>query len=335
MSALRIGIIGTGFMGGVHAEAWRAIAECSLEAVFVRSGESRVHDLAGSEVAAYTDLHEFFDAVDVVDICVPTHLHAHFALAAAEAGKPTICEKPLALTSADGRNVVDAFARRGLPLLVAHVVRFSPEYSAARSAVRSGAIGELSTVRLATLSFAPDRGAHSWFHDEAKSGGIIFDLMIHNLDYALWLAGMVDTVYARVSSAGPGHAIAILQHESGAISHVEGSWSEPPTVFRTQAELAGADGFIEFSSDTSAPIISRLCAPPGAANTGLIERAGGVNPFETEMRHFIDVIENRATPIVTATDALRAVQLAEAARESAITGRPIRLTQDEKGASRG
>src|SRR5690554_6744243 len=106
MSHHRVGIIGTGFMGGVHAEAWQG-TDASLVAILEHTKESKIGDMGRYGATIYTDLDEFLEAVDVVDICVPTHLHVPFALAAAKAGKPTICEKPLSLTGEKSLELLD------------------------------------------------------------------------------------------------------------------------------------------------------------------------------------------------------------------------------------
>lgn len=312
-------------MGGVHAEAWQG-TNGSLVAVLEHTTESQIGDIGRYGATLYTDLQEFLAAVDIVDICVPTYLHAHFAIAAAEAGKPTICEKPLTLASEEAEQVLDAFDSRGIPLQVAHVLRFSPDYTAARDAVLSGAIGEVAAIRLSRLSFAPKRGRNSWFNDESKSGGIVFDLMIHDIDYAMWLAGDVTSVYAKEAPGGPGHAIAVLQHENGVVSHIEGSWSEPQPVFRTLSEIAGTEGVIEFSSDAASPLTVRLHEAGSDATTGMDDHTIGTNPFELELQHFLDRIDHGAAPVITAAAAAEAVRVAEATRQSVLTGRPIRLT---------
>ena len=322
----RVGIIGTGFMGGVHAGAWQA-TDAELVSILEHTTASRVGAMGQYGAEIFTDLDAFLDSVDIVDICVPTHLHSHFALAAAEAGKPTICEKPLTLTSAEGREVIEAFERRRLLLQVGQVLRFSPEYSAARDAVLSGAIGSLAVVRLSRLSFLPKRGRDSWFRDDKKSGGIAFDLMIHDLDYARWVAGEVHSVYTRTAVGGNGHAIAVLQHRNGVISHVEASWAQPSPTFRTAGELAGATGTLTFSSDASSPVVARL-HEERVVTTGGGGNAFAANPFEIQLQHFLDILRDGATPILTAHDGLAAVRLAEAARESARLRQPVVLEEE-------
>jgi predicted dehydrogenase len=267
-----------------------------------------------------SDVDTFLDLVDVVDICTPSDTHEELALVAARAGKPTICEKPLALGVAASLRVIDAFEQADVPFQVAHVVRFFPEYAAARAAVMSGQIGEPAVVRLSRVSFAPDRAADSWFADERRSGGLFFDLMIHDLDYARWIAGDVTSVYARASGGSRSHGIAILTHATGTISHIEASWAAPAPVFRTQLEVAGSRGLLQFDSEETAPIKPKLHLDTASATTGLSEIDLAVNPFEAELQHFLDVLDGGREPVLTPYDGAAAVQVAAAATTSARDG---------------
>jgi myo-inositol 2-dehydrogenase/D-chiro-inositol 1-dehydrogenase len=323
----RVGLIGSGFMGSVHRAAWRAVGRPVTD-LLVRPGSHVTPEFAGVDV--HTDLGAFLGAVDLVDICTPSDTHVELATAAAQAGRPTLCEKPLTLEVADALGVVAAFDRAGVPLQVAHVVRFFPEYVAARDAIVRGDIGDPAVLRLARLSFAPDRGADSWFADERRSGGLFFDLMIHDLDYARWIAGEVVRVHARATGGPRSYGIAVLTHASGAISHVEASWAEPAPVFRTRLEIAGSGGLLASDSADTAPFIARLHADVPAASTALADVAVTANPFEAEIRHFLDVVAGRRQPVPTAMDAVAAVRLAAAAARSAHTGVPVTL--DELGA---
>jgi predicted dehydrogenase len=324
MNHPRVGIIGSGFMAAVHAAAWGA-TQAEFSALLTRSDRSVVGDLDMFLADRYTDLRGFLKAIDIVDICAPTHLHAEFARAAAAAGKPTICEKPLVLSSVEGKALIDVFEAADIPLFVAHVLRFGAPYSTLRAAVTAGCVGVPAVLRLSRLSFAPKRNAGSWFADPAKSGGIEFDLMIHDLDYARWVAGDVVSVYSKSARSGHGHAIIILTHESGAVSHIEGSWANPAPVFRELAEITGSDGVIGFCSDDTSALTVRLHRGDADSTTGLGDIALAANPFEVELRHFLDVLDGTAELLVTSEDALEAVRLAEAARESSRTGLPVQL----------
>ena len=329
---LRVGVVGTGFIGETHVAAWTAEG---IRAV--------IHDVDAGRVAALADRHgarvaesldELFGAVDVVDICTPTHLHAEIAIAAARAGRHVICEKPMARTLADAEAMLAAARDAGVRLFVAHVVRFFPEYVAARAAVLDGAIGEPAVLRLTRASFRPRQPAGHWFFDHAKSGGIVLDLMVHDLDYARWIAGDVVAVHCRSASvaqpeAGVDHAVAILTHRSGAISHVSASWGYAPPTFRTALEIAGSHGLIEQDSTATAPVTPSLLADAAGggltamADTGLVG-----DPFRLELAEFARAIRDGTEARIGAADGVEALRIALAADESARTGAVVRLTQE-------
>jgi predicted dehydrogenase len=269
--------------------------------------------------------------VDIVDICSPTHLHHEMALKAAAAGKHVVCEKPLARTTQQAQEIVAACQKAGVQLLVAHVVRFFPEYALARSAVVEGQIGKPGVLRLHRGSYRPKKPAGNWFLDEDKSGGILMDLMIHDYDYACWVAGDVESVSARrVTEAHPDapvdYGLVILSHRSGALSHISGAWAYPPPTFRTKLEIAGDRGLIEFDSDGTAPIQNLIIkANDGAPDVGLPSSPVSESPYTIQIKEFYSALTEGTTPRVSATDGLLAVQIAEAAIQSARSGQPVKL----------
>lgn len=327
MNRTRIGIVGAGFMGSVHAAAWAACPDARLTAVMARPGhppEQLAHEYG---MHACTDLDELLDRVDLVDICAPTDLHHEITVRAARAGRSVVCEKPLARTPAEAADMIATCREAGVPLLPAHVVRFFPEYAAAKAAVDAGAIGEPAVVRLTRVTFQPPKPADSWYFDEARSGGLHFDLMVHDFDYARWVAGDVVSVYARSVRvarpvAGTDHVLAILRHSSGAISHVEGSWAHPPPTFRTRAEISGTSGVLDVDSDRTAPVRPTLRAGARSGQMPLPSSPLAETPHTVQLRHFLDVVRGAAKPIVTAEDALAAVRIAAAVGRSITTGRP-------------
>ena len=131
---MKVGIVGVGSMGMTHAAGW---AETPAEIVgFTAEKQPEAGSLAEEyDARVYPSLDKLLQDVDVVDICSPTHLHHEMALKAAAAGKQIICEKPLARTTAQAQAIVSACQKAGVQLLVAHVVRFFPEYALAHSAV--------------------------------------------------------------------------------------------------------------------------------------------------------------------------------------------------------
>ncbi len=328
---MRVGIVGVGFMGSIHAAGW---AETGAEIVgFVAETVEEAAGLAQQyQVKIYADLAAMLPDVDVVDICTPTHLHRDMTLQAAAAGKQIVCEKPLARTTEQALEMIAACRQAGVQLLVAHVVRFFNEYSLAKACVVRGEIGKPGVIRLSRGSFRPKKPAGNWFLDEAKSGGILMDLMIHDFDYARWIAGDVESVFAKKVSSGHPQApidygLVILKHRSGALSHIAGAWAYPPPTFRTHIEIAGDGGLIEFDSADSAPILNLVARGGGdSPDVGLPSSPVSESPYTTQIKEFYAVLCGEKQPRILAEDGLAAVQIAVAAIQSAASGQAVLLT---------
>ena len=328
---MKVGIVGVGSMGMTHAAGW---AETPAEIVgFTAEKQPEAGSLAEEyDARVYPSLDKLLQDVDVVDICSPTHLHHEMALKAAAAGKHIICEKPLARTTAQAQAIVSACQKAGVQLLVAHVVRFFPEYALAHSAVVEGQIGKPAVIRLHRGSYRPKKPAGNWFLDEVKSGGILMDLMIHDYDYARWVAGEVESVFARRVTerhleAPVDYGLVILSHRSGALSHIAGAWAYPPPTFRTHLEIAGDRGMIEFDSDETAPIQNLILKTGGsdAPDVALPSSPVSESPYTTQIKEFYSVLADGKASRVSASDGLAAVQIAEAAIQSAHSGQPVKL----------
>jgi predicted dehydrogenase len=328
---MKVGIVGVGFMGTTHAAGW---AETPATIVGFTAETSRDADVLAKRYNAkvYRSLDEMLPDVDVVDICSPTHLHHEMALKAAAAGKHIVCEKPLARTTKQAQEIVNACRKASVQLLVAHVVRFFPEYALAHATVTEGQIGKPGVIRLHRGSYRPKKPAGNWFLDEEKSGGILMDLMIHDYDYARWVAGEVESVSAQHVTeihrdAPVDYGLVILSHLSGALSHIAGAWAYPPPTFRTRFEIAGDRGLIEFDSDSTAPIQNLILKTAGsdAPDVALPSSPVSESPYTTQIKEFYAVLAEGKTPRVSAADGLDAVQIAEAALESAHSGQPVKL----------
>jgi predicted dehydrogenase len=328
---MRIGIVGTGFMGQTHAAAWNH-TPAAIAGFLSKSATSSKAMTGQYGGQVYDTLEALLGDVDVVDICSPTHLHHPMALEAAAASVHVVCEKPLARTLEQAQEMIAACDSAGVKLLVAHVVRFFPEYAQARARVAAGEIGRPAVVRLTRGSFQPKKAADNWFLDFEKSGGMMLDLMIHDLDYARWLAGDVDTVFAKkVSSSHPATAVdyglVILTHRSGTISHVEGSWAYPPPLFRTRFEIAGDNGWIEFDLDKTGAVGLHLMQTKGddIPDVPIPGSPLSEDPFTTQIKSFYQSLAEDAPIAVTGSEGLAALQIALAAIESAESGRPVQL----------
>lgn len=331
---MRVGIVGSGSMGQAHAPGWAATG---AEVVGVTSASRTSGELLASQYGwrYFESLDGLLPEVDVIDLCVPTHLHYEMVVKAARAGKHIMCEKPIALTVADGRAMIAACQTAGVRLFIGMILHFIPEYIAAKQSVRSGQIGNIGVLRLTRASYRPKKPADNWFLDTSKSGGMIIDLMIHDFEFARALAGDVERVFARSLTAHhpdipEDHVLAILRFRSGAIAHIEGSWAYPVPMFNTRIEVAGDAGLIEFDSASTMPLQMHLHHAQGeASDVALPATLLHESPFVAEVKHFWDALRSGSPFVVTPQDALMGLQIALAAQESTRTGKPVTLNLSE------
>ena len=239
---MRVGLIGAGGIAASHLDAWQAVGANCLIA-------SRTRPAALAErfrVPIVDDVDELIDRVDVVGILAPTPTHPDLALRAIARGRHVVCEKPLAVSAPEAQRIADAAEAAGVRLFPAHVVRYFDAYRRMQQDIVTGALGRIRSLRLSRSGTAP---TSPWFFDESAGGGLIRDLLIHDIDQALWLAGPVATVSAQQDPpsvdgrlAPPVTATLRLTHVDGAVTRIDGGWLGEGTPFRTTIEAAGAAG---------------------------------------------------------------------------------------------
>jgi predicted dehydrogenase len=327
---LRVGMVGAGGIANAHLPAWlRLGARVGVHSL--HGAPALVARHGGGQVVDTLD--QLLDAVDVVDVCTPTYTHPEIVFAAAAAGKHVLCEKPLALDPATAEAMAKACSATGVQLYPGHVVRYFAEYAALQRAVAAGAIGTPAVLRFHRCGARPGAG---WFADPELSGGIIMDQMIHDLDFARWLGGEIDSVHAQLADSEPGttagvvSAHVVARHHGGAISSVTGTWARPGTRFRYGFHVAGTDGMLSYDSATDPSLHTDTGGAPVAGllpDVSLVE-----SPFLTEIREVAAAFADGPCPRVSAADGVAAVRLASAANASLATGRPVAVADMEVAA---
>ncbi|MCW3100661.1 MAG: putative dehydrogenase [Chthonomonadaceae bacterium] len=334
---LRVVLAGAGGMARTHAGCYAAIPNAMLVGVMdIR--EDAAQALAGAHSAeAFTDFDAMLTATrpDVVDVCCPTPFHVDYVCRAAErAGELGIrgisTEKPMGRSLEDCDRMIAAVEAAGIPLFVAQVVRFFPEFALMKRQVEAGAVGKPAAVRTRRGGRMP-RAWDDWYADFERSGGLILDLIVHDFDWLRWTFGEVERVYARGTgdSRLPAfdYALVTLRFKSGAIAHVEGTWNDP-SGFKVAVEIAGDGGMLEynFNQPTAVPFRSAIAGAAGpGGGVDVPESPVAVNPYQAELQHFCDCVEGGVTPSITPQDGRAAVRIALAAIESLQTGQPVTL----------
>jgi UDP-N-acetylglucosamine 3-dehydrogenase len=326
---LNVGLLGAGFIGATHAGALANLEGVRLATV-ADINRAAADKLAGQYAAraAYTVEAVLEDPdIDAVSICLPTFLHAGTVVAAAERGKHILCEKPLALSLSDVDRMRTAVQRAGVRCMVAQVIRFWPEYVRIREALESGQIGQPRIAVGARLASPPDWGA--WFSDPALSGGALFDLHIHDLDFVFSLFGKPRTVYAigvQSTAGGWNHVVTNLDYgDKKAI--LEASYALPPGFpFHMSFRLSGVTGCLDFQFGGVAQVDQRAAAQSHLT----LYRTGAAPEFPTppaedgyraEIRYFTQCILDKRDPAVaTLAEAREVIAIALAAKQSLETG---------------
>lgn len=339
---LRAALIGCGNIGArAHAPSYAKIAEVDLAVVC-----DTIVDLASS-VAAGAGAEASFDYrrvleradIDLVDICTPTVSHAEIAIAALEAGKHVLCEKPLARNLTEAQTIVAAARRTGRKLMVGYVRRFDQRYLEIKAAIDAGAIGRPVFIRRADRQRLPFP-ADSWFWRPEMGGGAILDIGIHQADMFRWYFGAdAVSVYAvgrqvRDVARAAGsfdHAFITYTFPEGRVGLGEAGWSYPDGfgAYFASLDVLGDSGKIQYSDRDASPMFvvdeqGRASHPRYSRFMATLEQA-----FVAEIRHFARCIRDDQTPIVSWRDALAAQEMATAALLSAQRGEAIHLPLQE------
>jgi predicted dehydrogenase len=251
MSALmHVGLIGLGAIGRLHFDCWRKSRVAKLVAVSARDPRKLAGDWSGQEFNLGDQAAERIDMsglqlferaeeliaqpeIEIVDICMPTPLHAPLTTAALRAGKHVICEKPMALDLDECRAMEAAARNAQRQLMIGHCLRFWPHYMKAHELITSGELGKPVHAHLARTGALPAWSSEGWLMNPKASGGIL-DMHIHDVDIALWWFGRPQTISATgyVDGDLPRIIDAIWRFPDPLTVHLHSAWDRNGGPFR-------------------------------------------------------------------------------------------------------
>ncbi len=344
MKKVRVGIVGVGAVAAPHAKGYLEIRNKAEIVATVARHESSAREKAlewGAEMwlTEYDKLLKM-DNVDAVDICVPHHLHADMAIAAAEAGKDILLEKPIATTLRDADRIISASRKAGVKLMIAENVRFVPAHRLAKRLIDGGVIGRVFLTRSHQGGSEIKRmmDPKSWKGTPDKcGGGVLIDSGVHRLELFRWLLGEVDSVYAwtakqvvKLEGKCEDNALVLLRFKSGAIGQLDTSWSII-SPWNENIDLYGTEGtmLVDFSWGRPLRLYSKkLRGVNESWHYPMVEHSPTgwwVDSIKREVKSFVDCILEDKEPEVKGEDGRATLEIALAAYESAKTGRIIKL----------
>jgi len=270
---VNIGIVGIGFMGVTHFKAYEKVKGAKVTAIASRDprkrkgdwrsiqgnfgGSGGVQDL--SKMACYESMDELLadPKVDLVDICLPTYLHTRASLEALKAGKHVILEKPIALDLGEADRVIAAAKKQKRHFMVAHVLRFFPEFRLIKDLMESGDYGRVRAARFRRIISQP-----AWWDPKElqRTGGPAIDLHIHDADFVQFLFGMPQAVVATgfVGRGGTVEHIDTHYHFGGKSMSVtaEGGWlAQQGCPFEHGYDVYFEDATLKYNSSWGPPVL--------------------------------------------------------------------------------
>jgi myo-inositol 2-dehydrogenase/D-chiro-inositol 1-dehydrogenase len=330
---LKIAVVGTGFIGSVHAKNVARHPGTELAAVYGANLEFAKRAAATTGTKAVADVAEIFDHPDLqaVVIATPTSTHVEYLRQAARAGKAIYCEKPIGLDYREAEQAVEAVRAAGVPVMLGFNRRFDPNHAALRQEVQSGAVGNLELIQM--TSRGPSLPPISYL---ATSGGQLRDQTVHFFDLLRWISGdepeevfavgaaLVDPKVAEVGDIDT--SIVTIRLSRGTLCQIDSS-RRTGYGYDERIEAFGSKGLVE-SRRQRFRGVSRYFGDKvieDGLHAGWFERIE--QSYYQALDAFVNAVAQGTPPSPSLEDGLKAQLLADKATESLKSGQPVKFTK--------
>jgi predicted dehydrogenase len=330
MDKLRVGVIGVGFIGALHARIFKELPAAQLVAVNdanANLARSKAKELECNYEESIRSLLDRKD-IDAVSICTPDNFHVEPALLAAKAGKHILLEKPMARTTGDSVKIQQACEKANIRLMVAHILRFDSKYVRVHDEIAQGRIGEL--VHISAKKLNPRLTAQRI----GNQTSILFYIGIHEIDIVQWFVGSrISRVISLKSNKvnkryGADDCFFVLMNfENGVIGSMEFSWALPanyPVPIETGIEVVGSKGSAHLEVVGQGVRLhkeSGIEIPEVTVWPEVNHQIMG--DLRVELEHFVSATLNNKDFIMPTSDAIDAVRVTEAILKSAEIDQPV------------
>ena len=289
---LKVGLVGVGGISGAHIPAWEAMEDTELVAICDVRPErmdpypNKLH---------YVDFDEMLqnEELDILDICLPTYLHADFAIKAMERGIHVICEKPISLKAEDVERVYATARKMNVKFMVAQVLRFWPEYELIKELHDSPKYGRLLSGHMSRLGQCPKWSWDNWMKDETRSGLVPYDLHVHDLDFMVYAFGNPENVQSLRSKRPEQDYISATYEYPDFFVTAEASWYAAPLPFGAGFRFQFEEALITYTDgkcmiyQNDGTIVDLSTKAEG--DTGVINLPKS-NAYANEIRYFTDCV---------------------------------------------
>ncbi len=310
---LKIGLIGCGFMGGMHAACYKEIEGAEIVAVadVRREKAAEIADPIGA--AIYETGAQLIEnaAVDIIDICLPTYLHTKHAVLAMQKGRDVFIEKPVCLTMEEAALLQKTAQETGANVQIGQVIRFWDEYKWLKEVTERKEYGEVLSAVFTRLSPWPDWAWEGWIHEADRSGSMALDLHVHDVDFMRYLLGEPDSFTSRAvrDERGVIEQIYTTYMYGETVVTIEGCWDYPAEFpfeagFRVKFEKGTAvlnpNGLAVYlkGGGTVKPEIKPAFTGEGKAGGNLSSLGGYYN----ELAYFVERLQKNEPLLVAPLD---------------------------------
>ena len=297
---LRIGVIGAGVMGSNHARVFSGLAGGRLVGIADTDRAVAENVARQLDCEAVTGVSELLDlGVEAVTIAAPTHLHHQIALDCIARGVHVLVEKPIASTTEEGRDIIDAAKRAGVTLMVGHVERFNPAVQAIKDAIRNEDILSIGITRVGP------------FPPRMSNVGVVIDLAVHDIDLIQWFTDSeIVEVQPQVSSfVAEREDIALLQFRtaSGVLAHINTNWITP---FKARSVTVATRKKYIMGDLLTRQVTECFGFQPDGSYSMRHLSVGHAEPLRAELLAFLQAIRGGSAPAVTGEQAVASLEIA-------------------------
>ncbi|WNS75119.1 Gfo/Idh/MocA family oxidoreductase [Bacillus sp. DTU_2020_1000418_1_SI_GHA_SEK_038] len=335
---INFAIVGMGHIANKHIEAIEKAENANLFAI-CDTNPARL-DMDLPNVKKYTDLQKMLEEnpeIHVVNICVPSGLHARLTKIVAENGRHIIVEKPMSLKLQDAEDMIQYANDHGVKLAVVHPNRFRPAIQKLREQMDAGAFGKLSHAN-ATVRWNRNQAYYDqaeWRGTKEFDGGVLMNQAIHDLDLMLWLMGPVESVQAMAATRlrkieTEDVAAAVVQFKNGALGVIEAATTIYPKNLEESIAIFGETASVKISGRNANFIETWDIEGVSEEEADRIKNEIKADPFgkpghQCIIEDMVVAVQENRNPIVTGEDGLAPVKLILAILESAETGKKVVL----------